>query len=222
MPLVRKGASRRCATLAQPQQGGNQTRRSNRGRKRAAEGEVGRPRTRLAAKRLEEENKAQVGVVAPTGGEDREFNQQVISISERGSDIERKELVEVDKRKEGGMGDDSGGLSANRAVGQEEEGNTAPFPERVHVGGSPVYKVERKLGKGGFGQVFVGRRVSGGNERGTGSAAMEVALKFEHRNSKGCNYGPPYEWQVYTALGGSHGVPKVHYKGKQGDYYVMV
>jgi len=24
-----------------------------------------------------------------------------------------------------------------------------------------------------------------------------VALKFEHKNSKGCNYGPPYEWQVY-------------------------
>lgn len=26
---------------------------------------------------------------------------------------------------------------------------------------------------------------------------VQVALKFEHRNSKGCNYGPPYEWQVY-------------------------
>ncbi len=25
----------------------------------------------------------------------------------------------------------------------------------------------------------------------------QVALKFEHRSSKGCNYGPPYEWQVY-------------------------
>lgn len=25
----------------------------------------------------------------------------------------------------------------------------------------------------------------------------QVALKFEHRNSKGCSYGPPYEWQVY-------------------------
>ena len=37
-----------------------------------------------------------------------------------------------------------------------------------------MYKIERKLGKGGFGQVFVGRRVSGGNERATGSAAMEV------------------------------------------------
>jgi hypothetical protein len=25
-----------------------------------------------------------------------------------------------------------------------------------------------------------------------------------------------------SALGGTHGVPKVHYKGRQGDYYVMV
>ncbi|RVX12851.1 Casein kinase 1-like protein HD16 [Vitis vinifera] len=93
---------------------------------------------------------------------------------------------------------------------------------QVQVGGSPVYKIERKLGKGGFGQVFVGRRVTGGNERTSGPSATEVALKFEHRNSKGCNYGPPYEWQVYNTLGGSHGVPRVHYKGKQGDYYVMV
>ncbi|GFZ20768.1 protein kinase family protein [Actinidia rufa] len=120
------------------------------------------------------------------------------------------------------MGDDSGGLSANKVNGKEEEGSTTPFPERVQVGGSPLYKIERKLGKGGFGQVFVGRRISGGNERTTGAGAMEVALKFEHRNSKGCSYGPPYEWQVYNTLGGSHGVPKVHYKGKQGDYYVMV
>lgn len=85
--------------------------------------------------------------------------------------------------------------------------------------------MERKLGKGGFGQVFVGRRVTGGNDRTAGPGATEVrtypvisllyslygfkliaclfsfvfqvALKFEHRNSKGCNYGPPYEWQVY-------------------------
>ncbi|CAK9155927.1 unnamed protein product, partial [Ilex paraguariensis] len=88
------------------------------------------------------------------------------------------------------------GGSADKIVGVEEEASTTPVPERVQVGGSPVYKTERKLGKGGFGQVYVGRRVSGGTER-TGPDATEVALKFEHRNSKGCNYGPPYEWQVY-------------------------
>lgn len=27
---------------------------------------------------------------------------------------------------------------------------------------------------------------------------------------------------LHSTLGGSHGVPRVHYKGKQGDYYVMV
>lgn len=46
---------------------------------------------------------------------------------------------------------------------------------KVSVGGSPVYKIERKLGKGGFGQVFVGRRMSGGTDRTTGPAAMEVS-----------------------------------------------
>ncbi|KAK7320804.1 hypothetical protein VNO77_30621 [Canavalia gladiata] len=110
----------------------------------------------------------------------------------------------------------SGARSADKIPAAEDDGSTAPLPERVQVGGSPLYRLERKLGKGGFGQVYVGRRV------GAGAGALEVALKFEHRSSKGCNYGPPYEWQVYNALGGSHGVPRVHYKGRQGDYYVMV
>lgn len=30
------------------------------------------------------------------------------------------------------------------------------------------------------------------------SWSMQMALKFEHRSSKGCNYGPPYEWSVYA------------------------
>ncbi|KAG9146096.1 hypothetical protein Leryth_015900 [Lithospermum erythrorhizon] len=117
------------------------------------------------------------------------------------------------------MVEDSGGLSANihnKVNGADDEN----FPDKVQVGSSPVYTVEKKLGKGGFGQVFLGRRATGGTERWHGS--VEVALKFEHRNSKGCTYGAPYEWQVYNTLGGIHGVPRVHYKGKQGDYYIMV
>ncbi|KAJ4954034.1 hypothetical protein NE237_030866 [Protea cynaroides] len=118
----------------------------------------------------------------------------------------------------------SGARSADKVPGAEDEGSTAPLPVKVQVGNSPVYRTERKLGKGGFGQVYVGRRISATitNDRTTGPGANEVALKFEHKSSKGCNYGPPYEWQVYNTLGGSHGVPRVHYKGRQGDYYVMV
>ncbi|KAF8393346.1 hypothetical protein HHK36_021589 [Tetracentron sinense] len=110
--------------------------------------------------------------------------------------------------------------SAEKVVALEEEGRMSPLPERVQLGNSPVYKIERKLGKGGFGQVYVGKRVTGGKGR-MGPDAFEVALKFEHQNSKGCNYGPPYEWQVYSTLNGCYGLPLVHHKGRHGDYYIL-
>ncbi|KAJ0791429.1 hypothetical protein HanOQP8_Chr01g0005441 [Helianthus annuus] len=63
--------------------------------------------------------------------------------------------------------------SGDKVIGVEEDGNTPAVPERVQVGNSPISKTDRKLGKGGFGQVYVGRRVSGGTER-TGPDAVEV------------------------------------------------
>lgn len=36
---------------------------------------------------------------------------------------------------------------------------------QVQVGGGPEYYVDRKLGKGGFGQVFIGRRVNSTKQR---------------------------------------------------------
>jgi len=41
------------------------------------------------------------------------------------------------------------------------------------VGNSPKYRVDRKLGKGGFGQVYVGHRMSA-----TGPGAVEVIGDF--------------------------------------------
>ena len=47
----------------------------------------------------------------------------------------------------------------------------------MQIGNSPVYKLDRKLGKGGFGQVYIGRRVTGGS--GTiGPDAYEVFHLF--------------------------------------------
>ncbi|KAK1408003.1 hypothetical protein QVD17_39632 [Tagetes erecta] len=136
---------------------------------------------------------------------------------------ENEDINKVEEQEEEIEGDNIMDSAGDKGLDVEDEGSTAPLPEKVQVGGSPTYKIERKLGKGGFGQVYVGRRINAPvpHEK-TGSGAVEVALKFEHRNSKGCNYGPPYEWQVYNVLGGSHGVPRVHYKGRQGDYYIMV
>ncbi|MBA0745418.1 hypothetical protein Gogos_007993, partial [Gossypium gossypioides] len=140
----------------------------------------------------------------------------------------KNRILEEEKKEEVGEKpmdefNSGGGRGKDKGNAGEDEGSTAPLPEKVQVGGSPWYRIERKLGKGGFGQVCVGRRVSATNTNDrNGSGALEVALKFEHRSSKGCNYGPPYEWQVYNTLGGSHGIPRVHYKGRQGDYYVMV
>ncbi|KAG8656422.1 casein kinase 1-like protein HD16 isoform X2 [Manihot esculenta] len=160
------------------------------------------------------------GAIAVNQGENRGLDGAVgvAGVGAVGGGAEKEEVGERP------MDDyDSAGKSNDKANAGEDEGSTAPLPEKVQVGGSPVYKLGKKLGKGGFGQVFVGRRHSSvtSNDR-TGPGAVEVALKFEHRSSKGCNYGPPYEWQVYSFLGGSHGIPQVHYKGRQGDYYVMV
>ncbi|KAJ0429605.1 hypothetical protein HanHA300_Chr17g0659311 [Helianthus annuus] len=46
------------------------------------------------------------------------------------------------------------------------KGNDKMGFDRSFKGGSPQYKVDRKLGKGGFGQVFIGRRgcVYGGTD----------------------------------------------------------
>ncbi|MCD9560982.1 Tau-tubulin kinase 1 [Datura stramonium] len=113
----------------------------------------------------------------------------------------------------------SGGLSANnKGTEQEDSAKTSPIPKKVKIGTSPLYQVERKLGKGGFGQVFLGRRLSGGNESSNGQGAVEVALKFEHMKSKGCNYGPPHNWQspVWEV-----NVVDSHYFGFIGDLQVM-
>jgi len=145
-------------------------------------------------------------------------------IEEQGDDEELLEDCEEDPSEEM---DEKSGTPKTGDRGAEDDGSIAPVPDKVCVGGSPDYVVGDKLGKGGFGQVKYGKRVGSSsreqsNKDQTGANASLVALKFEHRSSKGCNYGPPYEWSVYNNLGGIHGIPKVHYKGRQGEYYIMV
>lgn len=75
----------------------------------------------------------------------------------------------------------------------------SPRRVQVCVGNSPQYTTDKQLGKGGFGQVFLGKRVNvrAKSKDPDGAGATLVALKFEHKTSKGCSNGPPYEWSVY-------------------------
>jgi hypothetical protein len=87
---------------------------------------------------------------------------------------------------------------------KEDEASTAPLPEKVpgsaeaaeglwpvctvahleihmqvQVGGGPEYIVDRKLGKGGFGQVFIGRRVQQTKYKdGANANFVRMALSF--------------------------------------------
>ncbi|MBA0864234.1 hypothetical protein Goshw_000835 [Gossypium schwendimanii] len=233
MPVLRSGARRGRAAaqkqqLPNPIEAGEAIATRTRRRRRAAEEAAA-----AAASPLEKDNNDE--------GDNRNKKPRAQGVNEKlavaaaGEAAVREEekntkdrILEEEKKEEVGEKpmdefNSGGGRGKDKGNAGEDEGSTAPLPEKVQVGGSPWYRIERKLGKGGFGQVCVGRRVSATNTNDrNGSGALEVALKFEHRSSKGCNYGPPYEWQVYTTLGGSHGIPRVHYKGRQGDYYVMV
>ncbi|THU45981.1 hypothetical protein C4D60_Mb09t00110 [Musa balbisiana] len=100
-----------------------------------------------------------------------------------------------------------------RAAKWREETLPALGRIKVQVSDSPVYIMEKKLGREGFGQVYVGPILhTDENNRTIGSSPVEVAVKFECRGSKGCKYGPPYEWQVYELwicwdeICGMHGV----------------
>ncbi|KAJ4718048.1 putative Casein kinase [Melia azedarach] len=223
MPVLRSGVRRGRAGAAKAEERNNTNTPIAAAVAAAGEAIATRTRRRRAAAA------AAAAVPVPVPVPDSNNNSNKVVVDEKVvvavAEAEENKAEKEDEVGEKNMDEfDSGGRSNDKAnAGGEDEGSTAPLPEKISVGGSPLYRLERKLGKGGFGQVYVGRRVSpvNANER-TGPGAVEVALKFEHRSSKGCNYGPPYEWQVYNTLGGSHGVPRVHYKGRQGDYYVMV
>ncbi|XVF26833.1 hypothetical protein REPUB_Repub14bG0053200 [Reevesia pubescens] len=240
MPVLRSGARRGRAAAPKRQQQQQQEAESNpieegeaiatrtRRRRRAAEAVAAAAVAAPLTNNNDGENKKQRVqgfneklTVAAAGEPElkKEENKNNNRVIEEGQRAEKEEVGE----KPMDEFDSGGGRNNDKGNAGEGEGTTAPLPEKVQVGGSPTYRIERKLGKGGFGQVCVGRRVSAVNTSDkNGSGALEVALKFEHRSSKGCTHGPPYEWQVYNTLGGNHGIPRVHYKGRQGDYYVMV
>jgi hypothetical protein len=45
--------------------------------------------------------------------------------------------------------------------------------------------------------LFLVLFTTGGHKTGCNPSLLQCALKFEHKTSKGCSGGAPYEWTVY-------------------------
>ncbi|KAK2592414.1 hypothetical protein QQS21_009897 [Conoideocrella luteorostrata] len=72
------------------------------------------------------------------------------------------------------------------------------------------YRVEKKIGEGGFGMVYSGTDLQ---------TEEKVALKLTHvRDDRRPLEG---EKETYDALAGGLGIPKVHWFGQECDYYVL-
>ncbi|XP_010051251.2 casein kinase 1-like protein HD16 [Eucalyptus grandis] len=114
----------------------------------------------------------------------------------------------------------------------ESESDSPPIPEEVQIEDSPIYRIERQLGKGGNGLVCAGRPIGPSTSSDepstssgqTGPHAAEVAVKFQQKDPSGIEANIPREWKVYDDLGENHGIPlpRVLYRGQQGDYNILV
>ncbi|KAK5260416.1 hypothetical protein LTR96_011903 [Exophiala xenobiotica] len=81
--------------------------------------------------------------------------------------------------------------------------------QNITIGGR--YHLQRKLGPGSFGKVYLGLDADSGNE---------VAIKLEH-----CNVGPSLleeEASIYQALTGKPGFPKVYWSGQREDFMALI
>ena len=90
----------------------------------------------------------------------------------------------------------------------------------LRVGGK--YKLNRKLGSGAFGDVYLGKCIYATQYNAGGNIKTndEVAIKLEPVRSKHPQL--LYETKLYKILHDGVGIPKVHWFGVEGDYSVMV
>lgn len=73
------------------------------------------------------------------------------------------------------------------------------------------YQLQRQIGSGSFGDIYLGLNVISGEE---------VAVKLEHVNARHPQLD--YEARVYKTLGGGIGIPFVRWHGREGDYNCLV
>ena len=73
----------------------------------------------------------------------------------------------------------------------------------MQVGGSPLYIVDKKLGKGGFGQVYLGRRQQPTKEKDGANANLVRSARWRavHANAVHEKHRPQPSLQLAQLLG---------------------
>ena len=77
--------------------------------------------------------------------------------------------------------------------------------------GNGKFVMDRKIGSGAFGEVFIGSKIS---------TRESVAIKRESRMAKYPQLA--HEFKVYMLVGGKTGFPNVHWYGTEGEYNLLV
>ena len=75
----------------------------------------------------------------------------------------------------------------------------------LRVGGK--YRLDRKIGSGSFGDIYIGTSIETGEE---------IGIKLESIKSKHPQL--LYESKLYKILAGGVGIPSIHWYGVEGDY----
>ena len=93
-----------------------------------------------------------------------------------------------------------------------EEKTSSSKRDEFYVGGTTKYRLQRKIGSGSFGDIYLATNITNGEE---------VAVKMEQQRAKHPQL--MYESKVYRILAGGVGIPKTRWFGPHDrDYNVLV
>ena len=94
----------------------------------------------------------------------------------------------------------------------------------LHDSGSD-YEVETKIGKGNFGEVYIGKNLNNSEKVAIKLERLpleSITLPGSHGDDIGINVSMSREYETYQLLGSHQGIPQIYFLEKFNDYNVLV